>query len=527
MNYILPILALVFFMSGCTKLGPDFNGIKDAPTPPKEWMKDTNTTEDEFAKWWNIFGDKKLDALIQKAYEQNFDIKTAGIRILQSRAVLGISEAMIYPQVQKLSGNLASTYKKNNTINSGALNFDIGWEIDFWGKYARGMEASEANLYLSVASYREILTTVIAEVARNYINYKTAQERIIYAKRNIAIQQRVVKMTEVQFNSGNVSELDMQQARTQLYNTQAALPSIELSKIKARNALAVLLALPHKEIQKMLDDDNIANNAKYFSLKDNVIQLDENTQKFVELQVIPIAKFDPYKKIDASLLERRPDVKMAEFKAMSASAKIGQSETMLYPSFSLFGNIGYNSNDASGDWVSLGDAVGVSIGPAFSWNIFQYGRIKNQIRIADAEFEKSLYGYNKTVLNALRDVDDALNGYVLSKKQLEQRKKALEANLRAFNLSVIQYNNGLVTYQRLLSTVEKLTTIQDIYAQLRGLTSINAVLLYKSLGGGWQISLNNAYISKKTKESLKSRGVDWGKYLDDDMTRFPKGLKHE
>jgi outer membrane protein TolC len=517
----------MFFIAGCTTLGPDYEGIKDTPKTPKDWQKDKNATVDEFVKWWEVFDDEKLDTLIKKAYKQNLDIKTAAIRILQSRAALGISEALIYPQVQKLSGNLASTYKKSHTINSAGLAFDIGWEIDFWGKYARGIEASQANLYLSVASYREILTTVVAEVARNYINYKTAQERIIYAKRNIAIQERVVKMTEVQFNSGNVSELDMQQAKTQLYNTKASLPSIELSKIKAKNALCVLLAISDKEMQSLLQDSNTEKTQNYFHLSNNIIQLNEDTQKFIELKVIPVAKFDPYKKIDASLLERRPDIKMAEFKAMAASAKIGQSEALLYPSFSLFGNVGYNSNDINGEWVSLGDAVGVSVGPAFSWNIFQYGRIKNQIRIADAEFEKSIYGYNKTVLNAIRDVDDALNGYVLSIKQLKQRKKALEANLRAFNLSVIQYNNGLVTYQRLLSTVEKLTTIQDIYAQLKGLTSINAVLLYKSLGGGWQMSLGDAYLSKKTKDSLKSRGVDWGRYLDDDMTTFPKRVVDE
>jgi outer membrane protein TolC len=127
------------------------------------------------------------------------------------------------------------------------------------------------------------------------------------------------------------------------------------------------------------------------------------------------------------------------------------------------------------------------------------------------------------VLNAIRDVDDSLNGYILTNKQLRENEKALKANLRAFNLSAVQYNNGLVTYQRLLSTVEKLTSIQDAYAQLKGLTSLNAILLYKSLGGGWQMSLGDAYISKETKESLQSRGVDWGKYLDDNMTRFPKG----
>jgi len=523
LRILLPFIFLALLISGCTKLGPDFKGIANKPPLPKEWQKDQNVSDAELREWWKEFHDETLDLLIEKAYKENLNLKSAGLRILQARAALGISEALIYPQVQTLSGNLASSYKKGHNINSAGLNFDIGWEIDFWGKYARGIEASEANLYLTVASYRSVLTTLIAEVARNYINYRTAQQRIIYAKRNIAIQERVAKMTEVQFNSGNVSELDMQQARTQLYNTRAILPGIELSKLKSRNALAVLLAMPSHKVDKMIDTKK-ESDKKYFSFDGHVIQL-EGVEAFFNAAVIPIATFDPYKKIDASLLERRPDLQVAEFQSRAASAQIGQAETLLYPSFSLFGNIGYNTNDLGGAWVSAGDAIGVSAGPAFSWNIFQYDRIKNQIRITDAAFEQSMFNYNKTLLNAIRDVDDSLNGYILTNRQLRENEKALKANLRAFNLSAVQYNNGLVTYQRLLSTVEKLTTIQDAYAQLKGLTSLNAVLLYKALGGGWQISQGDAYISEKTKKRMQDRGVDWGKYLDDNMTRFPKGIE--
>ncbi len=522
--YFGTFLFVILFLTGCTKLGPDFTGIKDAPKLPSAWQKENNTTK-EFSKWWSVFHDPVLEKLIQKAYKENLDLKTAGIRILQARAALGISESMIYPQVQTLSGNLATSYKKSTSLNSAGLGFDVGWEIDFWGKYARDIEASKARVYLSVASYRQILTTLIAEVARNYINYKTAQQRILYAKRNIAIQERVAKMTQVQYNSGNVSELDMQQARTQLYTTKAILPGIELARINARNALAVLLATSNQNIDTLLKDLHV--NSSTIDFKTKVVQLDEDIKHFFGNEIIPVAVFDPYKKIDASLLQRRPDIKVAEANARIASANIGKTQTLLYPSFTLFGNIGYSASDLGGSWVSASDAVGVSVGPAFSWNIFQYGRIKNQIRIADAEFEAALFSYNKTVLQAIREVDDALNGYILTNKQLTESKKALEANLRAFNLSAVQYNNGLVTYQRLLSTVEQLTAIQDRYAQLKGLTSINAVLLYKALGGGWEVSLGDAYISKETKKRMKKRGVDWGKYLDENATRFPKELVDE
>jgi len=230
----------VLVLSGCGKLGPDFMGVGNPPIPEK-WKNQSGKSVLETAQWWKTFGDPTLDLLVQKCYGQNLDIKSAGLRILQARAALGISESLTLPQIQVLSGSAATTHNAGNNFEVAALNFDMGWELDLWGKYARGIESSEANLYASIASYQNIMVSVIAEVARNYINYRTAEERLAYAKRNVMIQERVTKMTEVQFNSGNVSELDMQQARSQLYNTRSAIPSIEISKVNARNAIALLL----------------------------------------------------------------------------------------------------------------------------------------------------------------------------------------------------------------------------------------------------------------------------------------------
>ena len=500
-------------MFGCTKVGPDFKKITPEVNMPKNW--DNNISNDELTEWWKVFGDKTLDTLIEKGYRQNLDIKAAGLRILQARAALGISQGLYYPQIQTLSGSAFSSSVGGKNINSAGLNFDLGWEMDIWGKYARGIESAKANLYLSVASYQDIMVSVLAEIAYNYINYRISQERIIYAKRNIAIQEKVARMTEIQFNSGNVSELDMQQANTQLYSTRATLPSIELSKIKSRNALAILLGMTNKKVDEILSRKKEVSSNYLTENHDGIVQLKNDGKGPKGLSLIPQADFNPYEKLDASLLKRRPDVMAAEFKAKAASANIGKTKALLYPSFSLFGNIGYNTNDMTGSWTPAGDAVGVSIGPTFSWNIFQYGRIKNQIRVQDALFEESIVKYNKKLLQAVGEVSNALNGYTLTKKQLEENKKALQATMRAFNLSAKQYNNGLVGYQRLLSTVQTLTRTQDIYAQVKGLASINAILLYKSLGGGWQISHGKSYISDETKKDLRSRDTDWGDYLDD------------
>ncbi len=519
-------LMLLLLISGCTPLGPEFRGFTQPPIPAK-WQNEGVKNEKEIARWWKIFADPTLDRLIQKAYAQNLDLKSAGLRIVQSRAILGLSEGYKFPQKQTLSGNTASVRSQDNGFALASVNFDIGWEMDFWGKYARNIESSQSKLYLSMASYNNIMVSIISEVARNYINYRTAQERIAYAKRNITIQERVTELTKVQFNAGNVSELDMQQSRSQLYTTRSLLPSIKLAEVKAKNAIALLLGMDVMDIEPILNGKNSKSMDKFNKYiaksKRDVLQIKQNSSDILNVSIIPTAKFNPNYRIDANLITRRPDIKVAEYQVRSNNALIGATIAELYPSFSLFGNIGYNTNNSTGSWTPSSQAIGVSVGPAFSWNILQYGRIKNQIRLQDALFEESLVNYNQQILSAVREISDALNGYILGKKQQEENYKAVEATVRAFNISVIQYNDGLVGYERLLTTVESLTRTQDQYAQIKGNLATNVVLLYKALGGGWQISRGKSYLSTETAKKMKKR-IDWGRYLDKNMTQLPKGM---
>ena len=517
----------VVIMSGCTKLGPDFLGVESPPVPDK-WQHKDKRNDEKIAQWWKSFNDPVLNTLVEKAYAQNLSIKSAGLRILQARAALGISEGLAFPQVQTLSGDAAAVRSNGNNFESAGISFDMGWEMDIWGKYTRNIESSEANLYASFASYNDIMVSVISEVARNYINYRTAEERIAYARRNVQIQERVTQMTEVQFNSGNVSELDMQQSRSQLYNTRAAIPTIAITKVNALNAMALLLGTDASVVKKILESGSKKYRdatSKYLSQeKRGVIQIRQDSSDLLNVEIIPMTHLNPYNKIDADLLTRRPDIKVAEYRVQSNSALIGSKMAELYPSFSLFGNIGLNSNNASGSWVSGSDALGVAIGPAFSWNIFQYGRIKNQIRLQDAVFEESLVNYNNSVLTAVSEVSNALESYTWVQKQQKEIKSAVDATVRAFNISVIQYNDGLVSYQRLLNTVEKLTSTQDRYASIKGNLSLQTIAFYKALGGGWQISKGKSYLSADTAEKMKQR-VDWDRYLDENMTRLPEGMR--
>ena len=505
-------------LSGCTAVGPDY--IRPTSDKiPKKWRKNRHKRDPHLAKWWHIYRDKTLNRLVQLAWRQNLDLHSAGLRILQARATLGISEGMAFPQVQKLSGSVTlNDSDKGRRQDIATAGFDLGWELDLWGKYARGTESASANLMASIASYNDILVRVISETARNYIAYRTAQERIAYAKRNIAIQEYVVKVTKIQFNSGNVSELDMRQALTQLHSTRGALYSLKLSQIKAQNALALLLGLTPDEVKKYLPGGYRDTLNRYITKKRGMIQLKESNGKIFGVSVIPSAHFNPHPKIDAQLITRRPDVRVAEYQVHARSAEIGVAEAELYPSFTLLGSIGYINPDP----LYSSSKISVVAGPSFSWNILQYGRIKNSIRLKDAQFEESIVKYNKAVLSAVSDVSYALQSYRYTLDQLKESKEAIKSSVRAFNISIRQYNDGLVGYQRLLNSIESLTRYQDQYARLKGELATQIALLYKALGGGWEIAQGSSYLSKDSIENLKKRSY-WSKILAKEGAVIPKG----
>lgn len=511
---------LVLIISGCTKVGPDYVKPKEVAMPDV-WESNLTKSDQNITNWWKLFNDPTLDVLVEKSYAQNLDLRSAGLRILQARAALGISEGLLYPQQQSVSANIAGVRAGGNNFAAGGANFDVGWEMDVWGKYARGIESAEASMYASVASYDEILVSIIAEVARNYVSYRTSQERIEFAKRNILIQEKIVEITQVQYNAGNVSELDMQQSKTQLYTTMSILPALELSKIKSRNAIAILLGTIPQEVEMLLHESDVIDETQssddvFASLKKRL-----ETHDYSDAAYIPLVQLDENITIDADLIRRRPDLQVAELQTLAQNAQIGAAKAELYPHFSLFGNIGYNNQSSGGVHLSAGDAVGISAGPAFSWNIFQYGRIKNQVRLQDALFQESLTNYNKKVLLAVQEVSNALNGYTYTKQQLEFNEQAIEATVKAFSISVTQYNDGLVGYQRLLTSVQNLTRNEDQYAQIQGNIATQVIALYKALGGGWQMGRGKAYVNETDVKQMQERS-DWGEYFENNATLLPK-----
>ncbi|WP_045400046.1 TolC family protein [Vibrio campbellii] len=520
-----PSLAIlsVLGLSACTTLGPDYVHPEQTALP-SDWSvekaaQDTQQSEQKLQQWWQQFNDPTLNQLVEMASQQNLDLEAAGLRIVQARSLLGISTGLQYPQVQTVSGNLARAYVNDQGVNNAALSFDAGWEMDIWGKYARGIESAEAGYYASIASYHDIMVTITAEVARNYINYRTFQERILLSRRNIEIQERVVNITQVQFDSGNVTELDVQQAKNQLFNTKAAQPSLEIAMKQSGTALALLLGVLPEEMEKLLQSEGFAqrmadyeNQFKSSGRKPALSGSDERS-------IVPRPpRLDD--KVDASLVMRRPDLQVSEMQARAQSAKIGVAETALYPSFSLFGSIGIDSTVPDGSSFSFSDSLTMVVGPTFSWNIFQYGRVKNNIRFEDARFQETLTNYNKKVLQAVNEVTNALEAYDLYLDQKSLRLQSVNSSIRAFNISMTQYENGQISFERLLNSVEKMTRAEDSYATIKGNVANQVVALYKSLGGGWEAQTGQPFLSETTAKQMQDRS-DWDGLLDEEERVLP------
>ncbi|WP_434529319.1 TolC family protein [Vibrio sp. K4] len=520
-----PSLAIlsVLGLSACTTLGPDYVHPEQTALP-SDWSvekaaQDTQQSEQKLQQWWQQFNDPTLNQLVEMASQQNLDLEAAGLRIVQARSLLGISTGLQYPQVQTVSGNLARAYVNDQGVNNAALSFDAGWEMDIWGKYARGIESAEAGYYASIASYHDIMVTITSEVARNYINYRTFQERILLSRRNIEIQERVVNITQVQFDSGNVTELDVQQAKNQLFNTKAAQPSLEIAMKQSRTALALLLGVLPEDVEKLLQSDGFAQRmADYenqFKSSGRKPALSGNDERSIVPR--PPLLDD---KVDANLVMRRPDLLVSEMQARAQSAQIGVAETALYPSFTLFGSIGIDSTVPDGSSFSFSDSLTMVAGPSFSWNIFQYGRVKNNIRFEDARFQETITNYNKKVLQAVNEVTNALEAYDLYLEQKSLRLQSVNSSIRAFNISMTQYENGQISFERLLNSVEKMTRAEDSYATIKGNVANQVVALYKALGGGWETQTGKPFLSETVAKQMQDRS-DWDDLLDEEERVLP------
>lgn len=466
--------ALVFSLaagltSGCTTVGPDY----EAPvsTVPDVWFETAvaGVTEGDASlqTWWAQLDDPVLVSLIERAEASNLDLREAVARINQARANLGIVSGERLPRVDAAGDGSRSRLSDNGALDQVApeggfkaqnlfgLGLDASWEIDVFGRIRRSIEAAQASYEASLEDYRDVLVTLFAEVARNYIGVRESQTRILFAEANAAAQRSTLRLTRERHDAGATSGLDVVQAESNLRNTEAQIPSLKIQLKTYLNTLAVLLG----EYPGALDEE-LSSDAP-----------------------MPLPPPELTIFIPADLLRQRPDIRSRERSLAAQTAKIGVATADLYPRFSLSGFFAVSARDV-GDLLD-GDSVTWGISLPIRWQLFDRGRIRSAIDLEHARTDQALALYERTVLQAFAEVENSLVAYSLERTRRDSLAAATDATQRAVELVSIQYQEGLADFQNVLDMERSLSTQQDQLAVSEGQILQDLIALYKALGGGW------------------------------------------
>jgi NodT family efflux transporter outer membrane factor (OMF) lipoprotein len=477
--------AAALCLGGCTsfsdyyhngfKVGPEYGGAKAAVAPT--WIDSTElrvrSEAADLSHWWSVFNDPALNDLVVHAYNQNINLKDYATRILQARASLAIAKGEFFPQTQDATGS----YQRHGTsvtqiipgsskwFDSWNMGFNLAWELDFWGLYRRQILSAQANLDQSVDNYDAVLVTLMGDVSQYYVMMRLNQERIQLARENSKLQRAILKIVQARADVGTVTGLDVAQQQSTLSQTEAQIPAFEITLRQSQDALCTLLGIPPTDLQARLGE-----------------------------RPIPTAPTDVVVGIPAQLLERRPDIRSAERAAASQAQQIGIAQAELYPHISITGTLGYSAINAS--QLFTYPSLNGSVGPTFTWNILNYGRIQNNVRLQDAKFQQTLLDYRTAVLTANQEAEDGLVAFLKSQEQAKLLAESVIAANKAFELVVSQYQAGTVDFNRLATIETNLVQQQDLQAQARGQIALGLIQVYRSLGGGWEIRLGQQAVSR-------------------------------
>ncbi len=493
-------------MVGCTTLGPDYE------EPRVEWLQDwqpelypmgddLNRQSDlDLSFWWHLFDDPVLNGLIATAKQENPGLRLAGLRILESRAALGIAGSALYPQVQQATGaiNYVGSREFGGQADGETQSFvgyqaglNAAWELDFWGKFKRGIESADAAFFASMANQRDVQVLLSAQVADLYFAFHTILLKIDLARRNADIQKRSLNITEIRFKHGQDSELDVQQAKTQYLATESTIPELEIALVEIRNALTILLNRPPGDLPELA-----------------------GLEGYLPTLPIPVDS-----RVPASLLLRRPDVRTAAWQVATQSAQIGVAKADYYPSIALLGSIGWSGTSLSGS----SDTGSFSLGPAVQWNIFDYGRIKNNVRLQDARLQQAIVGFQSTVLGAAREVDDAAVNVIKTDERRKPLSASVDAANRSLDLAQTRYREGYSDFQRVLDAQRALFSQAERLLDNEGNHIGSIIAFYKALGGGWEAMSIDEMIPVETRDIMESR-TDWGDLLTAPLPATPTSI---
>ena len=451
---------LAVALGGCAAVGPDYSEPQLAV--PAGWSAGTGTDAMDavlLARWWHGFGDPVLDRLVADALAANLDLAQARARLREARARRGVAGAALAPSVDaSLSGSRSRSSGQSGSGSTRELysaGFDASWELDVFGGLRRSVEAAQADLEASVESLSDTRVSLAAEVALNYIDLRTAEQRLAIAEESIAYRGENHQIIRWRQQAGLVSELDLAQATTDLESTRAVLPPLRTAVTEAKNRLAVLLGRNPGELESLVHAD----------------------------RPIPLAAGEIVAAIPADTLRQRPDVRVAERRLAAQTARLGEAEAARYPSFRLSGSLGLEALEL--DALADRDANTRSLFGGITAPVFNAGRIAANIEIQDALVEQARLAYRAAVLAALEEVENALTAVANTDARRAKLAEAAAAARTTLAIAEYRYASGLADF---LSVLDAQRTQLSLDEQLAGSTGELAraqIRLYKALGGGW------------------------------------------
>ncbi len=477
---ILPSFAVL--LAGCFAVGPDYK--PPAMQIPQHWTetagaslspaKQTNETQAD--KWWKSFNDPILDKLISEALTSNLNLKIALERVKDARILRAATIAAGLPSLTAKS-NVSRRFNNSSSSQSGSsgsaiggsgvgnqlinifsLGFDAQWELDFFGGIRRAVEAADATIDTEVENSRDVLITLLGDVARNYIELRANQQLLAISRQDLLAQQDTLALTQIRQQSGLASMLDVTQAQAQIATTEAQLPNYEKTIKQSIHALSVLLG---KEPGALVP-------------------------QLTQAGLIPTVSTQLTSNLPSELLKRRPDIRLAERRLAVANASVGIATAELYPKVNLAAFIGLQNSKIT-DFTPIGKSW--SSAASLTMPIFNWGKLNANINSKKTQFEQAFLSYKATVLSSFQEVEDAL----IANSQEQDRHKALAqavaANQTAVQLATERYQKGLTAFLDVLESQKALYQAQSLLITSEAQLSSNRIALYKALGGGWQTEL--------------------------------------
>ena len=491
--HFLLIIAFAVCQAGCSQISQwRDNGFKVGPnyTQPTAPVSESFSQNDSpliqndrvlDPQWWRAFNDQGLNDLVDRVYRENLNLKQATWRIEEARALLAAQKVSLLPQQSQKTG----AFSRNQNIigfpgtsNQWSRITQSAWELDFWGKFRRGIDAAEAQHSGAIKDYDFALISLIGDVASLYIQIRSLEERIELAKLNVKAFEGSLEIAEARAEEEVASPLDVAQAESNLYLVQALIPQLEFARQQSLKALAVLLAVPPSEI------DSLGG----------------------EQTGLPEIPLNIVVGVPADLLARRPDIQSAERNLKAAFEQIGITHADLYPSFSISGNLGYASAEFK-DLFKSSSFTG-SVGPSFSWNVLNFGRIRNQIRANEARFNQLKFQFENLVLAAQQEVETSMIEFIKTKEEYEFNMLNEKSTAEAARIVLEQFKAGDVDFGRVFVVQSNLVQAQDTLVANRAEIAIALINTYRALGGGWEIRCDNFDAVGKSPETLQRDSIE-------------------